>query len=78
MPNLTRASQELFRRRPDECFESLASLAEHCRIQQERSEEIWRPPQALDTWPIATNRLLLTAGSSENAGNDGGYGGSSG
>jgi len=73
MPNLTRASQELFRRRPDECFESLAALAEHCRTQQERSEEIWRPPQALDTWPIAANRLLLTAGSPEKAGNDGGY-----
>ena len=62
MPNLTRASQELFRRRPDECFESLAALAEHCRTQQERSREIWQPPQAIGTRPVDTGRLMLTAG----------------
>jgi hypothetical protein len=31
MTCLTRASQELFRRSPDECFESLETLAAHCR-----------------------------------------------
>ena len=62
MPNLTRASQELFRRRPDKCFESLAALAEHCRTKQELSREIWVPPQGIGTQPVDTGRLMLTAG----------------
>lgn len=63
MQNLTRASQELFRRRPDECFESLSALADYCRRQQERSQEIWQPPTTLSTRPEAADRLILTAGS---------------
>lgn len=62
MQNLTRASQELFRRRPDECFESLSALADHCRRQQERSKEIWQPPATLGTRPVSTDRLILSAG----------------
>lgn len=76
MANLTRASQELFRRRPDECFESLAALAGHCRRQHEQSREIWQPPQLLGTKPLDAGRLLLTArapGSSSAAGSDGAY-----
>lgn len=44
MVNLTRASQELFRRTPDECFESLDTMLAHCRNQQEASMERWHPP----------------------------------
>ncbi len=62
MPNLTRASEELFRRRPDECFESLSALGEHCRRQREQSKEVWQPPQNLGTRPEDLGRLILTAG----------------
>jgi len=44
MTNLTRAHDELFRRTPDECFESLGHLFEHCRRQKEASAERWAPP----------------------------------
>jgi len=67
MPNLTRASQELYRRTPDEYFPSLAALAEHCRRQQETSRDVWVPPESLGTKPLDLGRLLLTAG------NDGSY-----
>ena len=62
MPNLTRASQELFRRSRDECFESLATLAAHCRRQQETSRDVWVPPDTLGTKPLDMERLILTAG----------------
>jgi hypothetical protein len=34
--NLTRASRELFRRTPDECFGSLTELRRHCEQQRGR------------------------------------------
>jgi hypothetical protein len=68
MPNLTRASQELFRRTPDECFTSLNALSEHCQSQRERSQEIWQPPSALLTRPVGPGKLLLAG-----AGTDGAY-----
>ena len=73
MPNLTRASQELFRRRPDECFPSLAALAEHCRKQQDQSQDVWISPQAIGAKPLDLDRLILTAGATGAAGTDGGY-----
>ena len=42
--NLTRASRELFRRNPDECYESLAALSNYCRSKREQSVEVWQPP----------------------------------
>jgi len=60
--NLTRASQQLFRRMPDECYPSLSVLVQHCRWQKEQSHELWQSPQALGTLPVDTNRLMLTAG----------------
>ena len=45
--NLTRAGHELFRRSPDERFESLASLWEACQRRRERSADRWQPPQSL-------------------------------
>lgn len=47
MANLKRAHHELFKRGPDECFQSLPSLHEHCTHQREQSEDIWQRPQDL-------------------------------
>ena len=41
MQNLTKASGELFRRQPDECFESLTALSEHCRKALESLQTHW-------------------------------------
>jgi hypothetical protein len=45
MSNLTRASQELFKRSPDECFTSLDELARHCRDEKRASQDRWHLPQ---------------------------------
>ena len=47
MANLTRASQELFRRAPDEVFGSLQQLRDHCQQEKEYSSDCWHPPQTL-------------------------------
>ena len=62
MNNLTRASKELFRRTPDECFPSLDVLIQHCRWQKEESQEIWQPPKEIGTRAIGLDRLMLSAG----------------
>ena len=62
MANLLRASQELFRRTPDECFESLESLAAHCQRQQEQSRDTWRPPSDFQVEIGSEGRLSLTIG----------------
>jgi hypothetical protein len=47
MTNLTRASRELFERTPDERFNSLQELWQHCQKEREASSECWQPPQLL-------------------------------
>lgn len=47
MVSLTKAHQELFRREPDEIFESFESLHRHCAEQREASVEHWHLPQRL-------------------------------
>ena len=47
MVNLMRANSELLKRSPDECFESLADLRNHCVTQRENSTEVWSKPQAV-------------------------------
>jgi len=47
MVNLKRASDELFRRTPDECFPSLVALSEHCHEQKTQATERWHLPQTL-------------------------------
>ena len=47
MTNLTKAHRQLFLRSPDECFESLHELTEHCRDERESSDELWHPPGVL-------------------------------
>jgi hypothetical protein len=61
--NLTRASRELFRRSPDECFESLSALSNHCRQQQQASVDLWRPPSDLVPQDSGDGRLRLKLGS---------------
>ena len=44
---LTRGSQELFRRSPDESFATLADLWRHCQKQREESSDLWERPESL-------------------------------
>ena len=60
--NLTRASKELFRRTPDECFPSLSLLSQHAQRQKQEALEIWHPPRALNVQPVAADCLTLDAG----------------
>ena len=47
MVNLTKASRELFRRTPDERFQSFDALLAHCHERCERSTEHWQVSQNL-------------------------------
>ncbi|NLE59993.1 MAG: DUF932 domain-containing protein [Planctomycetes bacterium] len=47
MPNLTRASEEMFRRTEDERFGTLVELWQHCQEDRERSVEHWPATQRL-------------------------------
>ncbi len=44
MATLRRAHEELFRRTPDECFDSLDSLYQKCNQDREQSEDLWIRP----------------------------------
>jgi hypothetical protein len=50
MPHLTRASDELFKRTPDETFPDLKTLYQHCHEQKEKAVEKWHAPS--DIQPI--------------------------
>jgi hypothetical protein len=65
MQNLTKASQELFRRTPDETFPSLGALSAHCRQEREVAAEHWRQPDRLWTRPVGTDHLMLAHGDAE-------------
>ena len=45
--NLTRASDELFKRPPDECFHTLDALAAHCERTRDTAAEAWPLPSSL-------------------------------
>ena len=45
MANLTQASRELFSRSPDERFETIEALWQHCQTQRELSRDRWQLPQ---------------------------------
>lgn len=67
MATLTRANQELFRRTPDECFPSFASLYSHCASARENSQDRWVRPQDV----LLTHDLTLCLGdASEHSLND--------
>jgi len=65
MANLTRASQELFRRSPDERYGSLQELQDFCREQQRQSTDRWHLPAYLAVY--GQENLLC------NVGNDGAF-----
>lgn len=48
---LTGGNRELFRRTPDESFESLDALWQHCQQQKSESQERWRQPESLHPVP---------------------------
>ena len=58
MANLKMASRELFRRQPDESFQDLRSLWEHCHRQKEQSQELWRPPASVTATTLCNSALL--------------------
>ena len=63
MVNLKQASNELFRRSPDECFASLDALRQHCRDQHRESKDCWQLPHTVV--PLSTDSdLRITAGES--------------
>lgn len=47
MTILTRASQQLFERSPDERFDSFQELWEHCQREKQFSNDLWQSPQSL-------------------------------
>lgn len=47
MATLTKAHEELFRRSPDECFDSLAELSFHCASERAASRDLWEHPHQL-------------------------------
>lgn len=47
MATLTKAHQELFKRGPDECFDSFESLYQHCAQDRAHSHDRWEHPQNL-------------------------------
>ena len=61
MSNLTRASNELFRRTPDECFVTINDLWQHCQEQKDWSVDRWHPPQCLVPKPEG-DRLNVALG----------------
>lgn len=61
MVNLKRASQELFRRTPDEMFTSLGEMLNRCRQDVDRSTDRWRPPAGMRPLSDA-GRLKLDLG----------------
>lgn len=62
MANLDKAHRELFRREPDECFESFEALHEECRRRHNESVERWQLPQLLVPDGIGSLRLSLEDG----------------
>jgi histone H3/H4 len=65
MTHLNRASNELFRRSPDERYESLSALAQFCRAQKTNSMDRWHNPGAIS--------VNADKGLSIHAGNDGAF-----
>jgi hypothetical protein len=61
MQNLTQASRELFRRNPDERFETLDLLHQHCVQDKQRSTDRWHSPLEIRSTPVE-GRLELQLG----------------
>jgi len=70
MQVLKRGHTELFRRGPDECFDSLAALTSFCNEQKAKSVDRWVPPRSLRPRPLALDRLVVDLA---DAGTDGAF-----
>ena len=68
MTDLTKAHDELFRRHPDECWDSLADLTLECIRQREASQDRWHPPAEL--LPTSDMTLCLGGDGAELKAND--------
>ncbi len=64
MRTLSDASQQLFERSPDERFESLQSLREHCQQEKTESLDRWVPPDQLRAQPVSSRLTLGLDGES--------------
>jgi Domain of unknown function (DUF932) len=60
--NLTRGSKELFRRTPDEAFESLSALSVHCQKTRDEAKDVWFPPSQLFPQDAGTDQLGIKLG----------------
>lgn len=67
MATLTRASRELYRRGPDETYQSLEELHEHCRQERQYSADVWQLPQTLAP-QIGSGELRLNLERGDSAG----------
>ncbi|NOT01209.1 MAG: DUF932 domain-containing protein [Phycisphaerales bacterium] len=61
MQNLTQASEELFRRGPDECFATFDDLWRHCQQVKAKSADRWHSPSAIQL-DAGGGRLGLSLG----------------
>jgi hypothetical protein len=59
MTTLTEASPELFSRSPDERFESLQALWDHCFAEKQASRNCWVPPDQLRIQPNGRLGLVV-------------------
>jgi len=73
MQVLKRGHTELFRRGPDECFDSLAGLTKYCQEQKAKSVDRWLPPRSLKPRPLALDRLVVDFADPGANGADGTY-----
>ena len=73
MQVLKRGHTELFRRGPDECFNSLADLTRFCQGQKAKSVDRWLPPRSLRPRPLALDRLVVDFADPAANGTDGTY-----
>jgi hypothetical protein len=62
MSNLMRAHNELFRRSPDECFDTFDALWAACRESKERCTDRWHPPSEVQVLPAGEELRLRLAG----------------
>jgi hypothetical protein len=60
--NLTRASKELFRRSPDETFDSLSSLSVHCLKKRDEAKDAWFSPSQLFPLNTGSDQLGIQLG----------------
>ncbi len=70
MPNLTKASHELYKRTPDETFASVPALLAFCRDQQQKGEDRWVAPRSIRAVPEDGKLVLSTRDDERLAMND--------